>query len=134
MKLSRRRLAKEVTKAILAEPARKNEILNQLAAYLLTNKKAAQADLLMLDIANELEETQGQLVANVVSARPLSSVSKMAITDKLKRQTGAKTVELNEELKPELIGGIVVRTPKFELDASVKRQLNRLPQKELTND
>jgi F-type H+-transporting ATPase subunit delta len=129
MKISRRRLAKEVVKMILDQPARKNELLKQLAAYLIINKKANQADLLMLDIANELQDLKGQLVASVSSARPLSAAAKSAIMAKLKNQTGANTVELNEQLNPELIGGIVVRTPKYELDASVRRQLNQIATK-----
>ncbi|HSE29762.1 MAG TPA: F0F1 ATP synthase subunit delta [Candidatus Saccharimonadales bacterium] len=129
MKISRRRLAKEVVRALQSTPEHKGELIQQLAAHLLVNKKANQADLLMLDIANELEESQGQLVATVSSARPLSDASKVAVVAKLKKQTGAKNVELNEELKPELIGGIVVRTPKYELDSSVKRQLNQIAAK-----
>lgn len=129
MKPSRRKLSQEVVKAIIANPGRKGDLLKQLAAYLIVNKKAAQADLLMLDIANELEQSQGLVVAEVSSARPLTSVSRDAIKAKLKAQTGAKNIELNEQIKPELIGGIVVRTPKFELDASVKRQLKQLAAK-----
>jgi F-type H+-transporting ATPase subunit delta len=83
----------------------------------------------MLDIANELQDLKGQLVASVSSARPLSAAAKSAIMAKLKNQTGANTVELNEQLNPELIGGIVVRTPKYELDASVRRQLNQIATK-----
>jgi F-type H+-transporting ATPase subunit delta len=129
MKPSRRRLAKEVVKAIIANPERKADLLKQLAAFLIVNKKANQADLLMLDIANELDQSQGLVVAEVSSARPLSVASKNAIKSRLKAQTGAKNVELNEQIKPELIGGIVVRTPKFELDASVKRQLTQIAAK-----
>lgn len=129
MKPSRRKLSQEVVKAIIANPGRKGDLLKQLAAYLIVNKKAAQADLLMLDIANELEQSQGLVVAEVSSARPLTSVSRDAIKAKLKAQTGAKNIELNEQIEPELIGGIVVRTPKFELDASVKRQLKQLAAK-----
>lgn len=44
----------------------------------------------------------------------------------LKKATGAQNVELSETVEPELIGGVVIRTPQLELDASVKRRLTQI--------
>lgn len=125
-KLSRRRVAREITRLLIEQPARKDELLRQTAAYLLAHKKAHEAHLLMLDIADELHRTQGQVSAEVRSAFGLGQATRENIVAMLKKTTGATTVELSETAEPELIGGVVIRTPQFELDASVKRQLTQL--------
>lgn len=125
-KLSRRRVAREIVSLLMAHPERQSDLLKQTAAYLLQHKKAHEAHLLMLDIAKELQENQGVVTAEVRSAFGLTSTSREGIADMLKKVTGAGNVELSETVEPELIGGVVIRTPEFELDASVKRQLNQL--------
>lgn len=125
-KLSRRRIAREIVQLIAKNPERQAEILKQTAAYLLQHKKAHEAHLLLLDIAQELQTTQGLVTAEVQSAFGLASATRENIVATLKQVTGAKNVELSETVQPELIGGVVIRTPQFELDASVKRQLNQL--------
>jgi F-type H+-transporting ATPase subunit delta len=125
-KLSRRRIAREIVQLIARNPERQSEILRQTAAYLLQHKKAGEVHLLMLDIADELQKTQGLMTAEVQSAFGLASTTRDQIVAMLKNVTGAQNVELSETVQPELIGGVVIRTPQFELDASVKRQLNQL--------
>jgi len=125
-KLSRRRVAHEIVALLVAHPERQAELLKQTAAYLLHHKKANEAHLLLLDIAEELQKVQGVVTAEVRSAFGLTSASRDGIAAMLKKVTGAQTVELSETVEPELIGGVVIRTPEFELDASVKRQLNQL--------
>ena len=44
----------------------------------------------------------------------------------LKLETGAKTVELSERIDGDLLGGVIVRTPEAEMDASLKKKLTRL--------
>ena len=125
-KLSRRRVAREIVALLQQQPARQADLLKQTAAYLIANKKAHEAHLLMLDIADELQKSQGVLTADVQSAFGLTAATRDNIVAMLKKVTGAGTVELSETVKPELIGGVVIHTPQFELDASVKRQLNQL--------
>lgn len=125
-KLSRKRLAREITNLLIARPERKSEILRQTAAYLVQNKQADSAHLLLDDIANELFERQGLLSAQVRSAFGLNQTSRSKIVDMLKTATGAKSIELKEIVEPELIGGAIISTSGLELDASVKRQLRQL--------
>lgn len=125
-KLSRRRVAREVVRLLVANPARKSEVLRQVAAYLIQTKQANQSHLLLGDIADELLLAQGTLYADVRSAFGLSDASRDSIIAMLTRETGAKTVELSVKVEPELIGGVVITTPQLALDASIKRQLNQL--------
>jgi F0F1-type ATP synthase delta subunit len=125
VKIARRRLARELVRLLTQQPARKDELLRQTAAYLLHTKQAHQLHLLMNDVADELT-VAGHLTAEVQSALGLSDDSRQAIIVMLQQTTGAKTVELTETTAPELLGGVVVRTPRFELNASVKRHLMQL--------
>jgi F0F1-type ATP synthase delta subunit len=127
-KLSRRRVARELVRLLKEQSARKNELLKMTAAYLIQTKQASSAHLLLQDIADELLASQHQLSAEVRSAFGLSNATREGIVAMLKRETGAKTVELSEIVEPELIGGVVIRTPQAQLDASVKRQLTQLAQ------
>jgi len=125
-KLSRRRVAREIVRLLQEQPNRQKEILQQTAAYLLQTKQAGSAHLLLSDIADELLKTQGHLSADVSTAFGLGDSTRASVTQMLKKQTGAQTVELHEHVTPEIIGGIQVRTSQLELDASIKRQLTQL--------
>lgn len=126
MKFSRRMLAREVLRLIKENPARRAHIIKQAAAFLINNKQDKYSHLFINEIANELERSDAHIRVELLSARPLSSSIKSNITKMLKSKTGAKTIEINEDLDPKLLGGLIVRTPKFLLDTSVRNQLNRL--------
>jgi F0F1-type ATP synthase delta subunit len=125
-KLSRRRIAREVVRLLVAEPARTTELLRQVAAYLIQTKQSNQVHLFLDDMADELLATEGTLSADVRSAFGLTEASRDSIVAMLKRETHAKTVELNEQVEPGLIGGVIITTPQLALDASIKRQLTQL--------
>jgi len=75
---------------------------------------------------HELFEQDGQLLAEVTSARPLDGSVRKTLEKLLRDQTGAKTVALTEEIDTSLLGGLIARTSDGELDASVRTKLNRL--------
>lgn len=125
-KIGRRRLAREVVRLLNEQPGNRKVIVQQIAAYLIETKQTRQADLLLKDIADELYVQNKQLTAEVAHAFDLSDATKQAITDLLRAHTGAAQVDLETTKEPELIGGVVVRTPRQELDASVRRKLKAL--------
>lgn len=125
-KVSRRVLARTVATQMLREPTRRGHWLKSLAAYLVEHKMADEAGLVVNDIARELLEQNGQLMAHVTSARPLTAELKRDLVKLLKGATGAHEVALNESVDPGLIGGLVARTPDQELDASVRTTLKQL--------
>ncbi len=123
---SRRVLARTIAGKLVAEPARQTHWMRVLAAYLVEQNRVAEADLIANDIARELYEQDGQLLAHVTSARPLHDSVRTALKKLLTEQTRAKHVTLTESTDSSLIGGLVARTPDAELDASVRTKLNRL--------
>jgi F0F1-type ATP synthase delta subunit len=125
-KLGRRRIAREVVRLLREQPAKQADIVQQLAGYVIANKMVNQVDLLLLDIADELYAQDGQLDATVEHTFDLSEATKTAIADLLKAKTGATTVALNDQQNPDLLGGVIVRTARYQLDASVRTQLKQI--------
>lgn len=126
MKIARRRLARELVRLINEDPKRQPQLLQQTAGYLIANKQANQAHLLVKDIARELQ-AQGHTTAQVESAFALTDETRQFVK-KILQKNGAKTVELDERVNPKLLGGLIIRTADTELDTSVRRQLNQIAQ------
>lgn len=125
-KVSRRRIAREFVRTLREQPTHKSALTRQLAAYLIETKQTAQLDLLLQDVADELYVQEGRLNASITTAKPASQATKDAVAHLLTKATGAKSVDVTATTDPSLLGGIIVRTPRQQLDASVRRQLNHI--------
>ena len=68
----------------------------------------------------------GRVRARVTSAQGLDAASVKVLRDHLKRITGAKEVIVQEDVDPQLLGGIVTRVGDLVLDGSVRTQLRLL--------
>ena len=123
--ISRRRLAQTIVRLLHEQSSQQARILRSVAAYLIESKQTKQLELLVQDIARELEN-EGQLLAEVRSAFGLDAASRNVLVQYLKQATSAKTVTLDESVDPQLLSGMVVRTADKELDTSARRQLQRL--------
>jgi F-type H+-transporting ATPase subunit delta len=124
MSVSRRVLARYIAQQ-LAEGSDRTVLLNELAAYLVSRKKTGQLELVVSDIARNLAE-MGTVHAKVSTARPLSVELKQTIAAYVSRIEDASHVEIQEQVEPEILGGIVIETPRKRFDASIATQLKRL--------
>jgi F-type H+-transporting ATPase subunit delta len=68
---------------------------------------------------------QGITVATATSASPLSPDEIQAITERMEQFTGGR-VELDIQVDPSLLGGLVVRVGDRLIDGSVRSRLERL--------
>jgi F0F1-type ATP synthase delta subunit len=126
-KLSRRVIARYIAGA-LASGDKSRRIAKILACYLIENHIERQADLFIRDIMNEFATNYGHLAIEITSARDLADATRREIITMVKAQAAAppQTVEVVETIAPEIIGGVIVRTPDSEMDNSVRRGLERL--------
>ncbi len=92
-------------------------VRNNRAEYL------QKISLAYVDLYREAHE-----IAHVVitTAVPMPEAEIKAIIDIVKKRLGAMTLEIEQKIDPELIGGFIVTIDGLVLDASVKRELNEL--------
>lgn len=66
------------------------------------------------------------ILAEVTSAVELNDEQKEAVKQKVVQLTGAQQVELEPQIDPDLIGGVVIKVGSQVFDASIRGQLRRL--------
>jgi F0F1-type ATP synthase delta subunit len=125
-RLSRRKIAVFVTNKILAGNHQAHEVMRELAAYLVTERRTRELDLIVRDIEEMLADS-GVIVADVASARPLSDAMKAEVTAML----GATSVQLRESVDEALLGGIRIDTPGKRFDGTIRHKLTALRAKQL---
>lgn len=122
---SRRKIAAYIASELAAgKPA--SPLLVQAAAYLLQHKRANQAELLARDIEAALARDYGVVNTQVISARELTTGIIESIRQFVANAEAAKQVEVSASVDPSLLGGVIIRTPRAELDTTVRKQLNAL--------
>lgn len=123
--LSRRKIAHYIATELAAgKPA--HAIMQQAAAYLIDHKLVGQTELLVHDVESVLARDHGVVLAEVVSARELSAGIIKSIEQFVTSAEGAKQVEVSASVDPSLLGGVIIRTPRAELDTTIRKQLNAL--------
>lgn len=80
-----------------------------------------------------LDERMGREHVQVSVARPVDDATREVITDKLSAALGKKAIP-HIRVRPEIIGGIVVRTGDTIYDGSVRRKLDGMRRRLLAAD
>lgn len=117
--ISRRKLAEFVAKKL--QTGEGDDALKQAAAYLMETKQKRNVELLVRDI-EDVMATNGIVVADVTSARPLSKDDKSAIAELL----DAKELHTRETIDPSVLGGVRVEASGRRLDATLKHKIDSL--------
>lgn len=101
-----------------------------LKFFLLLTQKNREA--VLASVATEFEkqynELKGIAIAHVTTAVPLTPVLRAQINQKVAQQTG-KTIQLQENVDPSLIGGLILRIGDIQLDDSIRTNLRNLKSK-----
>jgi F-type H+-transporting ATPase subunit delta len=72
---------------------------------------------------------QGIVVASVTTAIPLDEKGQKDVEERIKRLSGAKRVEVRNQVDPSIIGGIVARIGDVLYDGSVRTQLAQIAER-----
>ncbi len=131
-------------KAVLEHPrAKAQEKLETLRRLLSQKLSSTMENFLMLlimkkrikhfkAVADHFErlcyELKGKAIARVLTAMPLNTAQKDSLVQRLSRMFGV-TVEIKEEVKPGLIGGMMIYLGDQRMDGSVLGQLERMKQR-----
>lgn len=122
--LSRRKLARRILSVLKEAPA--DAVMRAAAHILHKQRRMAEGDLLLRDIADERITQDKQLEATITSARPLTSTGKQMVTDWLKKYYGVATVTGHYAINKDLVGGAVIETPRHRFKFSVADRLTTL--------
>ncbi len=72
-------------------------------------------------------ENRGEVIAEVVTARPLNDDQLSQLRGQLRARAG-RDVNVEATVDPTILGGIVVKLESQRIDASIRTKLNRLAQ------
>jgi len=117
--VTRRRLAEFVANEL--QTGGGEEAITKAAAYLIESGKKRDVGLLVRDI-EEILASKGTVVADITSARPLSSEDKTAIAKLL----GASQLHARETIDPSVLGGVRIEMSGKRLDATLKHKIDLL--------
>lgn len=73
----------------------------------------------------ELARRRGEVTARVTAAHDLTKTQQSALTDSLKKVVGSK-VQVELDVDPALLGGLVVRVGSRMIDSSLRTKLEKL--------
>ncbi|HIK18641.1 MAG TPA: F0F1 ATP synthase subunit delta [Leptolyngbyaceae cyanobacterium M33_DOE_097] len=73
-----------------------------------------------------LRNLRRTVLAEVISAVPLTDEQQHAVREKVIAMTGAQQVELDPQINPDLIGGVIIKVGSQVVDASLRGQLRRI--------
>ena len=83
-------------------------------------------DILLSRIEKKLNERRGILDVTVEASAPLDSGFEEELARMIREKTGSAGVKINVLIRPELIGGFLIRIGSFYIDASLKRQMENM--------
>jgi len=101
------------------------ELVKELVGFLIKHKAFKYIPLIIRSYQYELENVLGTLKAEIETATELPEEIKKKLLETLEKKLGKK-VEAEFKVNPELIGGFVVKTTSFVVEASVKDLLREL--------
>ncbi len=135
-----------VLRSPIIKTDKKQKILDAVTAGKVSDLTAAFNHLLMskgreawlpeiaIAFIDQYKQHLGIQTVKLTTAVPISDALKQSILDKLKTERNAQQIELNTEVKEELIGGFVLEIGDQLIDTSVAFDLHKIKQQFENND
>lgn len=117
--ISRRKLAEFVADKLQSGDAK--NAMRQAAAHLIETRQTHSVELLVRDI-EEILASEGRVVADTTSARPLTEKDKTLIAKLL----SAKELHVRETIDPSVLGGVRIEISGKRLDATIQHRIDLL--------
>jgi F-type H+-transporting ATPase subunit delta len=115
---------KALIKQILGEGA--NPYLRNFLLILVDKRRIAFLESIFQQYLALLRQLNQTVLAEVISAVPLTEAQQQAIIQKVIAISNARQVELETRVDSELIGGVIIKVGSQVIDASIRGQLRRL--------
>ena len=127
MKTPRRHIARIISAKTLKSGMTK-KLANEIAAYLLAERRVNELDSVMRDVQSDWAEA-GIVEVTATSAHDLPAAAKSEITKRSKQiYPSASKIIITEAREPEVIGGVQLSWPNQQLDFSIVAKINKFKQ------
>ena len=111
--------------AAVLEKAGVGETVRNFAGVVANHRRLAALPGMIRAFLADLARRRGDMSARVVSARPLDDSQSKDVIDSLKKAMGTK-VEVDFQVEPEILGGLVVHVGSRMIDSSVRTRLQKM--------
>ncbi len=119
------RIQQSQAMAAILDQAGVGELTRRFVLLVARNRRLFALDRMIAAYLAELARRRGEITARVTSATALDDEQQRALVETLRKEVGAKVqVELNVD--PSLIGGLIVRVGSRMIDNSIRSKLQRL--------
>jgi F-type H+-transporting ATPase subunit delta len=109
----------------LAEKLGSSSLVKRFYAYLIDQRRLVAFDAIEAEFVRLADEAAGRVKARVRAAQPLSAQQRTRLERALAARAG-RAVELEVEVDPTLVGGLVAQLGDTVYDGSLKTQLEQL--------
>jgi len=109
----------------ILEQAGVGELTRRFVLLVAHNRRLFALDRMIAAYLAELARRRGEVTAQVTSATTLNDEQQLTLLETLRREVGSK-VQVEVEVDPSLIGGLIVRVGSRMIDNSIRSKLQRL--------
>tara|TARA_B100000530_G_scaffold261773_1_gene174873 strand:- start:662 stop:1213 length:552 start_codon:yes stop_codon:yes gene_type:complete len=102
-----------------------NEGTKSILDLISKNRRLDLLEMVAQNFISSYQKVKGKITATVISAIPLNDNLKNEVLQKAKNMTDFQ-VELKNEIDPSIIGGYILNVADYQIDASIKNQLEKL--------
>ncbi|WP_119167141.1 F0F1 ATP synthase subunit delta [Algihabitans albus] len=111
--------------AAILERAGASDLVRRFVGVVAENGRLFALPRMIQGFIAELRRRRGEVTAKVISARALSETQRNALAETLQKKIGGK-VEIDTQIDPSLLGGLIVQVGSRMVDGSLKSKLERL--------
>jgi F-type H+-transporting ATPase subunit delta len=111
--------------AAILDQAGTGEMTRRFVLLVARNRRLFALDRMIAAYLAELARRRGEITAQVTSATALDDEQHRALVETLRNEVGAK-VQVEVDVDPSLIGGLIVRVGSRMIDNSLRSKLQRL--------
>lgn len=110
----------------IADDTEENEHAIRFICLLIEKKCLKYIDFVFAEIEKILNKKNNILEFTIEAAVPVKNSFKNEITQIIKNETGSADVKINTRIRPELLGGYLLRTDDFYIDATLRDQADKM--------
>jgi F-type H+-transporting ATPase subunit delta len=103
-----------------------NPIFRNFLMLLVDRRRITLVEDIGQEYLAKLRELNQTVLAEVISAVPLTDEQQQTIKEKVKSMTDAREVELDSKIDSDIIGGVIIKVGSQVVDSSLRGQLRRL--------